>query len=90
MQEKEVHISSLVIRVMPEKLDEIQESILAIDETEIFGVNTDGKIVVVVETAKQKFVSNIIDKINNFPGVINTSMIFHQVASPQELAQECL
>lgn len=75
----EVHISSLVVHTQPEYLQSVSEEIREINDAEVYGKNTLGKIVVVVETEKQKFVTEIIDKINNIFGVLSTSLIFHQI-----------
>jgi nitrate reductase NapD len=89
MSKDEVHISSLVVRAQPSYLDTLIKQISAFDEAEVCGSNPEGKIVVVVETSQQKFVSEIIDKINAFEGVLSTSLIFHQVDDQKSLAREC-
>ena len=79
MAEQEVHISSLIIHVKPENLVEVKDIITAIPEAEIYGDSEEGKIIVVLETANQKFVTDIIDKINNIEHVLSTSLVFHQI-----------
>lgn len=50
MSLNEVHISSLVVHVLPEHLDEIKTQIETYENAEIYGDSPEGKIVVVLET----------------------------------------
>ncbi|SQH76456.1 NapD protein [Shewanella benthica] len=77
----EVHISSLIVQVSPEHLDETKKRIEAFDEAEIYGVSEVGKIVVVLETQAEGFITDVIEKITNMPGVLGASMVYHQIDS---------
>ena len=79
MAEQKVHISSLIIHVKPEFLEIVKSKIAAIPDAEIYGDSEEGKIITVLETTNQKFVTDIIDKINNFEHVLSTSLVFHQI-----------
>jgi len=79
MTQQEVHISSLIIHVQPEFMAEVKTKISAIPEAEIYGDSEEGKIITVLETANQKFVTDIIDRINNFDHILSTSLVFHQI-----------
>jgi nitrate reductase NapD len=79
MAQQEVHISSLIIHVKPDYMLEVKEKIAAIAEAEIYGESEEGKIITVLETVNQKFVTDIIDKINNFEHILSTSLVFHQI-----------
>ncbi len=90
MVTQEVHISSLIVYAKPDRLETVSLQISKLDEAEIYGKNPDGKIVVVVETDHQHFVSEVIDKINNLDGVVSTSLIFHQIDFQDSLNRDCL
>jgi len=90
MSKNEVHISSLVVRALPNYLDTLIKKISAFCEADVYGSNAMGKIVVVVETSKEKFVSEVIEEINAFEGVISVSLIFHHVEGRESLARECV
>ncbi|QFU22578.1 chaperone NapD [Shewanella eurypsychrophilus] len=77
----EAHISSLLVQVSPEHLDETKKRIEAFDEAEIYGVSEVGKIVVVLETQAEGFITDVIEKINNMPGVLGATMVYHQIDS---------
>ncbi|MEC4725366.1 chaperone NapD [Shewanella sp. D64] len=77
----EAHISSLLVQVSPEHLDETKKRIEAFDEAEIYGVSELGKIVVVLETEAEGFITDVIEKIINMPGVLGATMVYHQIDS---------
>ncbi|MEZ9822587.1 chaperone NapD [Shewanella sp. 10N.286.45.A1] len=77
----EAHISSLLVQVSPEHLSKTQELILEFKEAEIYGVSEVGKIVVVLETQTEGFISDIIGKISDMPGVLGATMVYHQIDS---------
>ena len=77
----EAHISSLLVQVSPEHLDETKKRIEAFDEAEIYGVSDVGKIVVVLETEAEGFITDVIEKISNMPGVLGATMVYHQIDS---------
>ncbi len=80
----EVHISSLVVHVNPLHLNEVKQKITHLVGAEIYGENEQGKLVVVMETENQGFVTDAIDTINNFAHVLSTSLIFHQIETGLE------
>jgi nitrate reductase NapD len=75
----EVHISSLIVHVQPEHLEKTKSSILDFPNAEIYGESEEGKIVVVLETENQGFITDVIDQINDLPNVLNTALVFHQI-----------
>ncbi|WP_299794340.1 chaperone NapD [uncultured Shewanella sp.] len=75
----EAHISSLLVQVSPEHLEETKGLIAGLKEAEIYGVNEVGKIVVVLETQTEGFISEIIEQINDMPGVLGATMVYHQI-----------
>ncbi|MBY6196207.1 chaperone NapD [Vibrio hangzhouensis] len=79
MSLNEVHISSLVVHCKPESLAEVKAQIHQYDNAEIYGDSEEGKIVVVLETENQGFVTDTIDAINNLPNVLNAALVYHQI-----------
>lgn len=75
----EVHISSLVVHVSPEHLSEIIAEIEQFDNAEIYGDSPEGKIIVVLETENQGFVTDTIEAINNIKNVLGTALVYHQI-----------
>ncbi len=84
MSLNEVHISSLVVHVLPQHMDSIKTQIEGFDNAEIYGDNPEGKIVVVLETENQGFITDTIDAINNLPNVLSTVLVYHQIETDLE------
>jgi len=79
MPQNEVHISSLVVHVVPEHMETVKAQISQLDAAEIYGDSPEGKIVVVLETQTHGFITDVIEKISNFAHVVSTAMVYHQI-----------
>ena len=79
MDQQEVHISSMVVHVKPDHLQTVKNEIEQLPGTEIHGEADSGKIVVVLETQSPGYITDIIEKINNFEYVLSTAMVYHQI-----------
>lgn len=75
----EVHISSLVVHTLPEHLLAVRKQVSELRDVEIYGEDPQGKLVVVIETDRQGFITETIEQINNLPNVLNAFLVFHQV-----------
>ncbi|MGR5319502.1 chaperone NapD [Vibrio alfacsensis] len=84
----EVHISSIVVHVAPQHLEAIKTQIETFDNAEIYGDSPEGKIVVVLETENQGFITDTIDAINNLPDVLSTVLVYHQIETGFEESEE--
>ncbi|UPQ89871.1 chaperone NapD [Vibrio sinaloensis] len=80
----EVHISSIVVHCSPEHLKSVKASIEQFDNAEIYGDSPAGKIVVVLETENQGFITDTIEAINNLPNVLSTVLVYHQIETELE------
>ncbi len=88
MSLNEVHISSLVVHVLPQHLESIKAQIEEFENAEVFGSSPEGKIVVVLETENQGFITDTIDAINNLPNVLSTVLVYHQIETDLEQLDE--
>ncbi|NOH81733.1 nitrate reductase [Vibrio sp. RE86] len=84
MSLNEVHISSLVVHCAPEHLETIKVQINQVENAEIYGDSPEGKIVVVMETENQGFITDNIEAINNLPNVLSTVLVYHQIETELE------
>jgi nitrate reductase NapD len=64
---------------MPEHLPATRKQIESFDNAEVYGDSPEGKIIVVLETENQGFVTETIDTINNMPNVLNVALVYHQI-----------
>ncbi len=88
MSLNEVHISSLVVHVLPQHLESIKAQIEEFENAEVFGSSPEGKMVVVLETENQGFITDTIDAINNLPNVLSTVLVYHQIETDLEQLDE--
>lgn len=79
MPATEVHISSLVVHCSPNHLSEIKHQIEINPNAEVYADSPEGKIVVVLETENQGFITETIEAINNLPNVLSTALVYHQI-----------
>lgn len=88
MSLNEVHISSLVVHVMPEHLTATKKTIESFDGTEIYGESEEGKLIVVIETENQGYITDTIDVINQLDHVLSTALVFHQIENDLDAEAE--
>ncbi|ORT52569.1 nitrate reductase (plasmid) [Vibrio sp. qd031] len=81
---EEVHISSLVVHAEPTHLEGVKAAILALPGSEIYGDDPHGKIVVVMTTENQGFITTTIDKISNLEHVLNVALVYHHIEKETE------
>lgn len=73
----ELHVTSLVLQVQPEQMALVRSRIIEMDNADA-SVNNEIKLVVVLEGDSQKSLMTDIETINAMPGVLSTSMVYHQ------------
>jgi len=78
MKTEELHISSLIVHIRPDKLQQIEISINLLAGAELITMSPIGKAVVVLEAPNQGVIMEVIDKINALDGVINTGLVYHE------------
>ena len=79
-----VHISSLVVHVRPERCAAVRVAIAGLDGAEVHGGSDDGKLVVVLETQSESETLDRIAAINDMPGTIAASLIYHEIDADSE------
>jgi nitrate reductase NapD len=74
----ELHLSSLVVHALPERLAEV-EAALGREGCEVHARSDAGKLVVTRETADSGTLSGTITRIQLLPGVLAATLVFHHV-----------
>jgi nitrate reductase NapD len=85
---EESHISSFIVLCRAEKHQAVEQALQQQADIEVHGSDEQGKFVVVTEAKHQGIIMDRIDLITAIDGVINTSMVYHQVAPLDELDTE--
>lgn len=86
----EYHISSLVVRTLPERFDDVIAAINALPNAEIYRSDPGGKIVIVLETENEHEIATRLGAIETLPGVLNASLIYHHIEETAQDIQESL
>jgi periplasmic nitrate reductase NapD len=73
-----VHISSLLVRADPQKLDQILAKIATMSLAEVPISDPAGKIIVLLETDKQSEIVDAMTQLQLMDGVVNASLVYHQ------------
>ncbi len=80
-----MNIAGVVIHAHPDKINFVQEEILAMEGTEIHGVKEDGRLVVTVENDGYKETSDTVLELHQIKGVLSASLVYQHC---EELTDE--
>lgn len=72
-------IASILVQARPERLENVERAITALNDCEIHGRDPRGKLVVVAEAADAGALGTILNTIAGLPDVYSASLVFHAV-----------
>ncbi len=75
----EIHISSLLVHCLARQLATVTSAIGGLPDAEIHGSDPCGKLIVTLETRGEGALRDRLDAIRCLPGVLTTSLVYHQV-----------
>ena len=73
-----MNISGVLVRSYPEHIQSVSDALVKMEDVEVHGSNDDGRIVVTVEQENAGALSDMLVLMQDLPGVLSTSMIYHQ------------
>ncbi|OUS35526.1 hypothetical protein A9Q94_12425 [Rhodobacterales bacterium 56_14_T64] len=73
-----VHISSLLLRADPKKMEQVLTGIAAVDLAEVPVSDPNGKIIVIIETTNQGAIVDALTQLQLIDGVVSASLVYHQ------------
>ena len=73
-----MNISGVIVRSRPDNIEAVRARLVEIDGVEVHGANPDGRLVVTVEEPDDWATANTVLRMQNLPGVLSASMIYHQ------------
>jgi len=73
-----MNISGVVVRAYPDRLAAVLTQLEALQGVEVHGANPDGRLVVIVEQAGDRAMADTVVRMQDLPGVLSASMIYHQ------------
>ena len=71
-------ISGVIVRSYPDQIQSVSNELIKIEGVEVHGNNDDGRIVITVEQESAGQLSDMLTHMQDLPGVLSTSMIYHQ------------
>jgi len=82
-----MNISSLLVNARPEALPQVQGNLLALGGVEVHAATDSGQLIVTIEADSDRAAADLFTKISQQPGVLSTSLVYHQFESdPDEEA----
>ena len=75
----EVHISSMVVHARPDHLQAVKSRIEQLPGAEIHGESECGKLVIVLESNTQTYITDVIEKISDIDHVLSTALVYHHI-----------
>ena len=73
-----MNISGVLVHAHPRQMDSVKHRLGEFDGVEVHGDNEAGKIVVTIEARSDAEMSQTVLEMQDLPGVLNASMIYHQ------------
>lgn len=83
----ELHISSLVVHVLPEALASVMQGLADVEGAQIHGSHPSGKLVVTLEAPQARDILDRVSQIEQIRGVINASLVYQHAESWESLNQ---
>ena len=78
------HIVSLVVHCHPGKLADAEVALQSLPNVEVPASEPSGKLIVLLEVVDDSAVMARISSIESIPGVISTTLVFHQAEALEE------
>lgn len=79
----ELHVSSLLVQVRPERAGAVAEAIGLMAGAEVPG-RDGGKLVVTLVTGTERAILAAIDEITALPGVLSAQLVYHAIEADEE------
>ncbi|MBN8437605.1 MAG: chaperone NapD [Candidatus Accumulibacter sp.] len=73
-----MNISSVLVYTRPQDLQLVREQLSALAGVEVHAASENGRLIVIIEADSVQAVADIFAQINQHPGVLAASMVYHQ------------
>jgi nitrate reductase NapD len=82
----EIHISSALVHVRPERIEEIARQIAALQGVDLHFAEA-GKIIVTLEAATSGAIADRLSAIGRLAGVLAATLVYHEVTTQEALGE---
>ncbi len=72
-----MNISSVLVSARPERVKQVQDGLLAFAGVEVHAATEEGRLIVTIEAESDRAVADMFETINQQPGVLSVSMVYH-------------
>lgn len=72
-----MNITGILVSALPEQSDAVRDRLGAIPGVEVHAVSPEGRMVVTVERASDREMTDAFDAINKLPGVLSAALVYH-------------
>ena len=86
MSAAEIHISSALVHVRPERTQEIARQIAALEGADLHFADA-GRIIVTLEAASSGAIADRLTEIGRLAGVLAATLVYHEVTTPEALGE---
>lgn len=83
-----MNISGVLVRARPENIAVVQQTLETIEGVEVHAATEDGRLIVTVEASGDGATADKVYQLQDLPGVIAASMVYHQFEDDAVLEQE--
>ena len=73
-----MNIGGVLVHARPERVDGVWKQLDGLDGVEVHGANENGRMVVTVEKETTGELSDLLLGMQDIPGVLSASVVFHQ------------
>ncbi|MGE8639420.1 MAG: chaperone NapD [Achromobacter sp.] len=84
----ELHIASLVVHALPQRLPDVRAAILAVAGSEIHGASDTGKLVVTLEAPSTDDMMARISEIQRLDGVLASALVYQHADTLAAMNEE--
>ena len=89
--QEQFDITGVVVRTAPKQTEAVATRLVELKGVEVHAVGDEGNLVVTVEELDgEKFALKTIEEINNMPGVLSTSLVYHHTEEDCAQQQETM
>lgn len=81
-----MNISGVLLHAFPENTEGVKQQLLEIPGVEVHAISDEGRLVVTVEEDDTGMMADTVMSLQNIPGVLSASMIYHHFEEDEDMA----
>jgi len=86
--EKPFNVCGLLAHVADGQMDSVRDALSELSGVEVHAETEDGRLVITIEDTEDCLAADMITKVDRVPGVMNSSLVYHQFESQDSLEME--